>query len=344
MSISVTRAEAYLLTIARVAVGVVPPMDAMRLLVTSVTPPLKLGPTARAALSDTLARGSVLSLARQGGWLREGPLRLWERHSAPPLSFTGNTVRLFNWVLTTPLAEADAGPLLFKGPITVAEDFLIAMLIDRLRGSGCDALLARQLSIRKLPLTSLAHAGLMARELALDELPTFEVPTLAPFIEGLRTLLSRSWLAAERSKRDLTAPDMLSRMGRAQADVLEAFFTAIDEAGRRDLATFLIDAAASWLAADRTADELTRSMSADAPLRERTDARRRSAAMLRSLGRLREWDQEHRNVRFIDDTYELAQRLVVDWERLGERGFTRAANLVIELDAIPTLKPAEASP
>ncbi|MDP1825362.1 MAG: hypothetical protein Q8L48_19045 [Archangium sp.] len=341
MSIHVTRAESYLLTLARVTVGVVPPMDAMRLLVTSVTPPPKLGPTARKALSDTLARGSVLSLARQGGWLKDGPLRLWERHSAPPLTFSGNTVRLFSWLLTTPLAESDAGPLLFKGQLTVAEDFLVALTIDRLRGSGCDSLLARQLSIRKLPLTTLAHAGLMAREVGIDEVPKFDVPHLAPFVEGLRTLLSRSWLSAERSKRDLTAPDMLSRVGRAQADVLDAWLAAIDQAGRRDLATFLIDAASTWLAADRSADELTRSMSPDAPLRERTDARRRAAAMLRSLGRLREWDQQHRSVRFIDDGYALAQRLVVDWERLGERGFTRAANLVTELDAIPTLKPVE---
>lgn len=341
MTIHVTRAEAYLLTMARVAVGVVPPMDAMRLLVTSVTPPPKLGPTARKALSDTLARGAVLSLARQGGWLRDGPLRLWQRHSAPPLAFSGNTVRLFSWLLTTPLAESDASPLLFKGPLTAAEDFLVALLIDRLRGTGCDSLLARQLSIRKLPLTTLAHAGLMAREVGLDEVPKFDVPLLAPFVEGLRTLLSRSWLSAERSKRDLTAPDMLSRVGRAQADVLDAWLTAIDRAGRRDLATFLIDTASDWLAAERTADELTRSMSPDAPLRERTDARRRAAAMLRSLGRLREWDQQHRSVRFIDDGYALAQRLVVDWERLGERGFTRAANLVTDLDAIPTLRPVE---
>lgn len=344
MSIAVTRAEAYLLTIARVAVGVVPPMDAMRLLVTSVAPPPKLGPTARAALSDTLARGSVLSLAKQGGWLAEGSKRLWERHAAPPLAFSGNTVRLFSWVLTTPLAEPDASPLLFKGEVTPAEDFLVALLIDRLRGTGCDALLARQLSIRKLPLTTLAHAALMARDVALDEVPEFDVPVLAPFVEGLRTLLSRSWLAAERSKRDLVAPEMLSRVGRAQGDVLDAWLTAIDRAGRRDLATFLIDTATSWLSVDRTPDELTRSMSLDAPLRERTDARRRAAATLRSLSMLREWDQQHRTVRFIDDGYELAQRLVVDWGRLGERGFTRAASLVAELDAIPTLRPVEPAP
>ena len=48
----------------------------------------------------------------------------------------------------------------------------------------------------------------------LDEVPAFEVPTLAPFVEGVRTMLARSWLAALSHKRELTAPDMLTRMGR----------------------------------------------------------------------------------------------------------------------------------
>ncbi len=339
MTIAVTRAEANLLTVARVAVGVVPPFDAIRLLVTSVTPPGKLGPTARVALADTLGRGSVLALAKQGGWLQEGPQRLWERHGAPPLSFTGNTVRLLSWVLSTPLAEADASPLLFKGPITPAEDCLIALLIDRLRGTGCEAMVARQLSLRQLPLTTLAHAAAMAREVPLTELPSFDVPALAPWIEGLRSLLARNWISAERAKRDFAAPELLVRVGRAQADVLDAFLAAIHAAERHDLATFLIDAATTWIPG-RTAEEFTRSMVQDAPLRERTDARRRAAAMLRSLGTLREWDQQHRAVRFIDDGYQLAQRLVADWERLGERGFSHAAALVTELDAIPTLRPA----
>jgi hypothetical protein len=341
MSITVTRAESQLLTVARVAVGLVPPMDVTRLLVSPVTPPAKLGPTAREALADTLSRGTVLALARQGGWLEEGGQRLWQRTAAPKLEFTGNTVRLLSWLLKTPLAEVDAAPLMLEGELTPAEDFLVAMLIDRLRGTSCDVLVGRQLAVRKAPLTTLAHAALLARELPLDELPAFDVATVAPFVEGLRTLLARSWLAAEKSKREVSLPDALIRVGQAQGAVLDAFFAAIHSAGRHDLASFLIDAAVSWLSVDRSADELTRAMTQDAPLRERTEARRRAGAMLRALARLREWDQHHRSVRFIDDGYELAQRLVADWERLGDRGFTRAATLVAELDAIPTLRPVE---
>jgi hypothetical protein len=146
----------------------------------------------------------------------------------------------------------------------------------------------------------------------------------------------------ERLRRDVVEPAVHTRIGRAQADVLEAYFAALDKAGRHDLATFLIDAAVFWVTPDRTTDDFVRSLTPEAPLRERTEARRRSAAMVRALLTLREWDQQHRTVRFIDDGYDLAQRLVADWERLGERGFQRAQDLVAALDAIPTLAPAPA--
>lgn len=338
MSIVVTRREANLLTVARVAVGLVPATDAMRLLAAPAEAPSKLGPTARAALADTLARGCVLALAKRGGWLCEGPQRLWERVPAPPLAFSGNTVRLLSWVLNTPLSELDAtSPLVFRGPLTVAEDLLVTLLISNLRGTGCERLLAQQPALQPLPLTRLTHAAAMAGQLGTSPMPAFEVPALAPFVEGLRLLLAESWLGAERSKRQIIAPLELMEVGRAQSDVLEAWLAAVDQAGRRDLATFLIDVAATWLKSmgpHSTARELNQALAPDAPLRERTEARRGAAAVLRSLARLREWDRQHRAVRFFDDGYALAQRLIADWERLGERGFSQAASLVAELDGV----------
>jgi hypothetical protein len=340
MSLAVSRAEANLLTVARVAVGVVPAIDAMRLLAVSVTPPQKLGPTARAALADTLSRGTVLSLTRQGGWLPEGEKRLWERHEAVPLHFSGNAVRLLAWMLETPLSGQDAKPLVLEGDLTPAEDFLVALALDRLRGTGCDVLLARQLGVRRAPLSTLTHAAFLAHELPLDEVPALELARHGVFLEGMRVLLARAWLAAERWKRELTAPAELARVGRAQEATLASFFAVLDAGARRELAGFLIDVGLQWLTPDQTALELTRSLTQDAPLRERTEARRRAAATLRALGRLRAWHDEARNVRFIDDGYDAAQRLVADWDRLGEPGFARAAALVAELDAIPTLQPA----
>ena len=341
-SLTITRAETNVLTLARVAVGAIPAMDVMRLLVSSVSTPVRLGPTARAALADTLSRGTVLALARQGGWITFGDQRLWERSSPPKLGYTGNLIRLINWLLATPLTEVEQPPLTLKGPLTAAEDAFVALLLDRLRGTGCEAALARQPALRSSPLTILAHAGLLVREAPLTGQVHFDVHALAPWVEGFRTLLARSWLALERQRRELTEPSVLTRIGQTQEAVLGGFLDAIHRAGRHDLATFLIDVGVQWVTPERKAEDFTKSMSLDAPLRERTEARRRSAAVLRALAILRTWDQEHRSVRFIDEGYDVAQRLVADWERLGERGFTRAAELVTELDAIPTLAPAQA--
>jgi hypothetical protein len=335
MTAAVTRAEANLLTLARVAVGAYPAQDALRLLVSSASAPDRLGPTARALLSDTLARGTVATLARSGGWMRDGGKRLWERHGPPPLHFTGNLVRLFRWMLANPLTAPDLPPLALEGALTLGEQIVVVTLLAQLRQTGCESALARQAAVRRAPLMVLAHAADLARVAPLDEVPAFDALALAPVVEGLRAALARAWVAGERIKGDQERPEVLSAIGRAQAAVLESFLAAIDAAGQRQLAGFLVDAAVCWLATPRVADSYVRGLSRDAPLRDRTEARRHAAAFLRALERLHAWDREHRAVRFIDEGYELAQRLVKDWERLGEQGFATAARLVRELDALP---------
>lgn len=325
MTTTVTRAEGNLLTLARVAVGVIPPVDATRLLVMPTQAPALLGPAARELLTDTLSRGTALGLLRYGGWSRTP----WP---TPPLHFGANTIRLLQWMLATPLAELEVRPLALPGPPSPAEDFLVATLLHRLRGTGFEAALARQAEFRRWPLTVLAHAALLSQEVALDAAPAFALETLSPWLLSMRSLLARAWLSAERQKRDVRAVDQLARIGRAQGLVLKAFLDAAEP--QRELAGFLIDMATQFFHRPRTADELTRSLSSEAPLRERVEARRLAGATWRALARLREWDAQHRTVRFIDDGYDVAQRLVGEWEVLGERGFAQAAALVAQLDAI----------
>ncbi len=334
MTAAVTQEEANLLTVARTAVGLIPPSDVMRLIVTSVSPPQKLGPTARRLLSDTLSRGAVLGLVRHGGWRAEPGGRLWDRYPPLPLAFTPNSVRLLQWLLRTPLGELDVQPLVIHGAFTLAEQVLVTTLLDALRGTGCEGALAKQAAVRESPLAVLAHAAELARAEPLEAVPAFDPQVLALPIEGLRSLLTRSWVAAEKGKHDIDQPATLRRMGDAQGRVLDAFLTAVEAVPTRPLASFLIDAAADWFRVPRTVDDLLRSLSTDAPLRERVDARRHAGAFLRRLERLRAWDQEHRSIRFIDDYYDVAQALVRAWERLGETGFASAAQLVAELDSL----------
>jgi hypothetical protein len=82
----------------------------------------------------------------------------------------------------------------------------------------------------------------------------------------------------------------------------------------------------------RRGEDLVASLSSTSPLRERGEARRAAGALLRALARLRAWDAEHRSVRFFDDDYPQAQRLVKDWERFGDAGFRQAERLLSELE------------
>lgn len=334
MIAAVTVPEDNLLTLARAAVGEVSPVDFHRLLVTSVEPPGKLGPTSRRLLSQVLSRGLVLALARGGGWRKLQGKRLWERREAPPLAFTGNLIHLLQWMLRTPLGDADVPALVLKAPLTPAEEAVLLLLFSRLQGSGCEATVARQAPLRDSPLCVLAFAGELARHRPLEKVPPVSVEQHGVFIEGLSDVLSSAWLRVERLRPGLERPTVAITIGEAQAAALESFFEVIDRAGRRDLAGFLLDAAVVALEHPLTATEYVASLNQDTPLRERTEARRAAGALLRGVGRLRAWDAEHRAVRFIDDGYDLAQELVRAWERLGDRGFRAAERIVSELEAL----------
>jgi hypothetical protein len=103
----------------------------------------------------------------------------------------------------------------------------------------------------------------------------------------------------------------------------------VDAAGRRDLAGFLLDAGRPLL--EQPASRWVEGLSLTAALSARSAAARASGALLRALGRLAQWDKEHRAVRFFDDTYDAAQLLLSEWSHFGEAGFRRAADLEREL-------------
>ncbi len=338
MSGWVTQQEANLLTVARAALGVAGPTDLTRLLVTSLTPPAKLGPTARGLLQDTLARGTVLSLARGGGWAEGHHGRLWERQSQPPkLEFTGSMIRLLQWVLKTPLAEYDVAPLVLERGLTPAEEVVAALLLQRVKGTACETTVARQSVFRASPLVVLMHAGTLALAHSLTKIPPIRLADHATAIVGLRDVLARSWAAAEGLSAELDRPEQVTRLGQAQGAVIAEFFKALGHRlEHRVLAGFLVDAAGQWLSTPRTANSYVASLNPTAPMRDRVEARRSAGALVRSMGQLRTWDHEHRAMHFIDDDFAQGQALVRDWAGFGDAGFRAAELLAGELDALPT--------
>ena len=339
MSGYVTTQEANLLTLARSALGISVSGDLGRLLITHVTPPAKLGPTARGVLQETLARGSVLALARGGGWAEGHHGRLWEREAtAPRLEFTPNLIRLLQWVLKTPMAEHEFAPLVLERGLTPAEELFAVLLLQRIKGMAGEQALARQSALRASPLVLLAHAGTLAMAHSLPgTLPPLQLEVHGVFIAGLRDLMARSWALDEASKREIDRPELMTRLGEAQTAVSDAFLDVVSGSLRdRALAGFLVDAAGQWLSMPRTSGDYTASLNANAPLRERMEARKQSASLMRAVARLRGWDAEHRSMHFLDDDFAPGQALIRDWNGFGDAGFREAERLISELDALPS--------
>jgi hypothetical protein len=333
MSIAnVTHAEANLLTLARCVVSSGPSPELTRLLLVSVVPPSKLGPTSTSLLQDTLARGVAFQLLVEGGWTKEVDGRLWDRE-LPALRFTANVLRLLIWALRLPLAEPEVAPLQFEGELTPSEQVFAALFVERARGTAAEHTVMRQMALRRQPLVQLVHAAAMGRHgpLTVSAVTAHELP----FVRGVLDLLGDAWLSAELFKPQLAQPKALANVGRAQTAVAAAFLDVVDAQRQRHLARFFIDAAAAWLSVRSSSAELV-SLDPESPMRERGEARQQAAALWRVIQRLEQWDQQHRATRFIDDDYERAQGMVRDWERLGPNGFGAAHRLVSELDALPT--------
>jgi hypothetical protein len=143
-------------------------------------------------------------------------------------------------------------------------------------------------------------------------------------------------VAIERGKAEITDRSRMAELGRAQATVLDAFFQALDVAGRRDLARFVLEAAATLL---RDAPPPRAWVGAldlkGLRLADRSRVHGAALTFLRSLERLRRWEREARTVGYFDDGYAAAQLGKADWEAYnGELLCERAGAVIRELDPL----------
>jgi hypothetical protein len=112
-----------------------------------------------------------------------------------------------------------------------------------------------------------------------------------------------------------------------------------DARRRRDLAGFVLDAAAPLLA--RNLAPTPAQLDSNTTLAVRAQARIAAGSLLRAVVRWSDWDQQHRGVRFIDDDYAAAQLLLERFESIGAQGAARAAHWLSDL---ASLVPTTATP
>jgi hypothetical protein len=307
--------------------------------------PAQISSQCAALLADALSR-LWPAIWRRGGarpsaWLDgDRPVRgrPWERRPPIGLAHSVATLHFLRWLVATRTgSDTTAGRKLERDTLEVGDELVIYLALDETRDTPA------QRAIASLPLVmSSALAWIGFAHLFIDDAPppkaafdAFARGAGACVIEALGPEIARRWYEIELRKRAYSDPEVLAGLGEAQDSALDRFMTACDRAKRRDLASWILDAAAPML--ERQLKPVPEDLDPSKPLSMRQAARRGAGALLRAVIRWHEWDQQHRGVRFIDDDYAAAQLLLARFERIGMPLADRAAAWLSELTAlVPT--------
>jgi hypothetical protein len=346
----VAASEAEMLMLARSMLGAGAPHEVRSLLQQQRALPAVIGPTALSLLRETLGKGAIAMLARTGGWRTDISLatdppcrgRLWQRHPPPLLRFGTATWQVLRWLCGEPMHQPPPLPPCRRSAADELIWYRAAVLLFACGYQDAVAALAGS------HLCRLAFPDLMCSPCeGSSELPDFSAQCSdagAVVMEGLQGELAERWLDMERHKSRISAAAELERIGLGQEQVLTGFLDAIDRAGRRDLGSFVVDAAHTLLRARPGARLWIRSLAPGSSLEGRQAAARAAGSFLRAVCRIHGWWQELGTVAFFDEGYEAAQALLARWQLLGRDGFDHAARLVQELDSLRVLEPSPAEP
>jgi len=354
----VAASEYELVALARALLGPGAPAgsEVRAVLSGSRTMPPRISSACEEMLRDTLARlwpalwrrgGARPGASVGGGQVRRG--RIWERHAPVGLAFSRATLQLLRWLIAMPLSATTGRAAaqrpavtgvpgiepLEKAALTVGDQVMIYLALDAASGTQSAVTLAAQPLVRAAPLAWLGFAELLGAALPPGP-PSFDALCAgagAIVVESLTGHLAQRWREVELGKRALTAPEALVALGAAQDATLHGFLAACDRHRRRDLAGFVVDAAAPLLA--REIAPTPAMLDPTTPLSRRLAARVAAGALLRGVMTWAEWDGSHRGVRFIDDDYAIAQLLLARFEPIGATGAARAAGWLTELAALP---------
>jgi hypothetical protein len=301
-------------------------------------------------IQDHLAKGCTLWLARwpRGGWRRERFIRgdqvkdgrLWER-SAPKdmgLVFSRHALRFLLWITANKPTDAKANWSAPEKDLTPADCLLFYLAYTALRETE----IAKHLKTRP------GFAGNSLLRLAFPEEFAVSGPgetiDYGPWVTGVGAIileamqpeLTERWVASERAKSDMADWDKLRAHGRCQEAVLDAFLQAVETAGRRDLARFLLQASSRLLTNDATAQNWVNAKAASGVrLADRVETYRAALALVNRVERFRRWEQQARNVGYLDEGYAASQLMKADWEGVGGEQLAGCAQRIArELDPL----------
>jgi hypothetical protein len=329
-----TIGEAQLISVARGLFGGTRPAELHALLFESYNAPAQLSRGALRVLEDTLAKGAVTWLVKNGAW-RE---RLWEQQEPLPLKFDRQAMRVLQWLLDTALVREAPTPLRLDVAGSIGCELLLLAALNQVAGTAAEGAVASQDAVRASALCRVAMPVSLVLAGGVPLSPPLAFTAEQDFVlAALQPALARGWHGAVKLVARLLLPADVERCGRAQAAVLEQLFNWAEAAGRRERCAFLLEALAPMLHERATVADFVAGFDVKLPLKDRHSARRAAGATLFALERLEKWDEEDRLVRFVDDGYEAAQARVKALDATFGRGrFLIARRLRDELVAMDT--------
>jgi hypothetical protein len=310
--------------------------------------PTCLSASSVALIQDALAKGVVLSIARQGGWNRERFLRggrsklgrLWERSSPADLGLTysGWTLDFLMWLTAVKPVDSRSAWQPPPNDPTAGDLFFLTLAYDTLRRTDLAPVLRKMDSFSKNGLCRL----LFVSEFTLrDKSPP---PDFSPWMSGpgsavmeaIQPALVKAWLDGELMKSDIADWQQMRRVGRSQEQTLNAFLTAIERAGRTDLARFLLRALAVMLDDRAEPRRWVGGLQAVGPkLADRVETHKAALVVVRLMERFRRWHGEARLQSVHDENFGQAQLWLADWEHYqGEVLHRRATEIIRQLDPL----------
>jgi len=336
----VSKFEFNLLRILRFMVGHFPADQGLQLVRSASARPECLSAGAVDLVKDTLAKACVLFLVRQGGWrndkyLRGGvptPGRVWERIPLDErsLTFSPAVLDFLIWATAEKVAETriawDAPPR----SLTPADELFLWLALDAIRSDpDLLAVLRRKDAFRLNPLCWISFPGDLTESdepVAPDFAPLF-VGQRAVFLECLQTHLAQSWVRSERMKGQIGDWKRMRHQGRAEFAALQSFLAAAQQAGRFDLARFVLRTNAAVFTADMTPVFWTGGLQGIGPprLADRLETQRAALAVPRQMAVLEAWQRRALGVGYFDEDYQASQMWKSEWEAAdGDRVAARA--------------------
>jgi hypothetical protein len=346
---TVTRFEANLLRLLYYFLGREPAETSLALLEDRRSPPPCLSRPAVRLAQDALAKGSVWLLARRGGWrverhLRGGRVaegRLWQR--TPPaelgLPFSRHTLDFLVWITAARPGDREPNWQPDEAELSDGDRVLLYLAHQGLR-EAAESLGAADLR-RRQPFVQHGLCWLAYPEdytaAPDDAAPNFTPWTAgvgAAMLEALQPELAARWVQVEASKGRISEWQRMRDLGRSQERVLTAFLDAVEQAGRLDLARFLLRAAQQLLPEHADATLWVGGMPSAGPrLADRAATYQSALALLRQMPRLQGWERRARAVGYFDEGYQASQLWKADWEQCcGDALHDRAQAIVRRLD------------